>query len=131
MSTNSHVPNLIKTSWSNPTLLNLALFFDQAADASAGQAARVLLRSGPRRHTIEFSPDDQEDRTVTYAEEMATSYAEQATNLAAEELEPRDRALVYAVSALAYAVQAIGEKIAGGLSEISLELMPGAPRRRP
>jgi hypothetical protein len=61
---------------------------------------------------------------MSIADDLASSYADQATTLAAQELEPKDRALVYAISALAYAVQAAGERIVGGLSEISLELFP-------
>ena len=66
---------------------------------------------------------------MSYPDDSASHYAEEATTLASQELESRDRAMVYAISALASAVQAAGECIANGLSEISVELMPGSPTR--
>jgi hypothetical protein len=64
------------------------------------------------------------------ADGLASTYADQATTLASQELDPRDRALVYAISALACAVQVAGERIASGLADISLEMTPGPPKRR-
>ena len=62
------------------------------------------------------------------SDSQATDLAESAGRLATEELESRDRALVYAISGLALAVLATGERIASGFVDASAAMTP--PRHR-
>ena len=66
------------------------------------------------------------------SDSQATDLAESAVRLATEELEPRDRASVYAISGLPLAVLAVGARIASGLVDASAARSPptSPPRRR-